>query len=344
LCFQGGEWPLIAFYQEKFCWEPHPVYVLSYSGISTSVGIPDFRSKDGIYAQLQREGKYNLADPQEMFDKDFFLHDPSCFFSFAKSIFPSNFVPSPSHRFIKLLEDQNILLRNYTQNIDTLEQAAGIEKVLYCHGSFSQAQCTTPGCGYKVAGSVIKPDIFAQKVPYCPQCIKVEEIKRAAQKKAKAKSSKSWDNGDDDDDYDESDDEGLRGLGVMKPCITFFGEKLSDEFDLHFLSDRNQIDLLIVMGTSLKVAPVSELVGHIPHRTPVILINKTPVLHMGMDIQLLGDADVIVEYICKRLKWTLPTPEPNKSVVGGESVAEEIEESGTPKDDKDEEPKQVADR
>jgi len=288
----------------------------SHSGISTSVGIPDFRSKDGLYAQLQREGKYNLADPQEMFDKDFFLHDPSCFFSFAKSIFPSNFVPSPSHRFIKLLEDKRVLLRNYTQNIDTLEQAAGIDNVLYCHGSFSQAQCTTPGCGYKVAGSVIKPDIFAQKIPYCPRCIEVEESKKILKKTtttAKAKSSRDWDAGDDDED--EDNDDGLRGLGVMKPCITFFGEKLSDEFDQNLLSDRNEVDLLIIMGTSLKVAPVSELVGHIPHRTPVILINKTPVLHMGMDIQLVGDADEIVKYVCNRLDWSLPSPEPNQSKI-----------------------------
>lgn len=67
------------------------------------------------------------ADRVEIrFDKEYFLQDPSCFFSFAHSIFPSNFVPSPSHRFIKLLEEKKKLLRNYTQNIDTLEEAAGV--------------------------------------------------------------------------------------------------------------------------------------------------------------------------------------------------------------------------
>jgi NAD-dependent histone deacetylase SIR2 len=310
------------------------------------VGIPDFRSKDGIYAQLQREGKYNLSDPQEMFDKDFFLQDPSCFFSFAKSIFPSNFVPSPSHCFIKLLEDRDVLLRNYTQNIDTLEQAAGIDRVLYCHGSFSEAQCTTMGCGHRVAGSVIKPDIFAQRVPYCPRCLKVGDSKRAANARSQSsrhKSSRMWEQEDDEEESDEDDD--LRGLGVMKPCITFFGEKLSDEFDQKLSEDRSQVDLLIVMGTSLKVAPVSELVGHIPHRTPVILINKTPVLHMGtLDIQLLGDADVIVEYICSRLNWSLPSPKPNTEVVGGQSIAGEVDDSGVPDDNKDNEPQRVGER
>jgi len=263
-----------------------------------------------------------------MFDKDYFLHDPSCFFSFAKSIFPSNFIPSPSHRFIKLLEEKSSLLRNYTQNIDTLEQAAGIEKVLYCHGSFSKAQCTTPGCGYTVAGSVIKPDIFAQRVPQCPKCAAAFEVKQttSSQSKGHSKSGKDWDQDSNETDEDDDDDgDGLRGLGVLKPCITFFGEKLSDEFDQSLLLDRSQVDLLIVMGTSLKVAPVSELVGHIPHQTPVILINKTPILHMGMDIQLLGDSDEIVKYLCNRLQWDLPSPDPNQSVVGGESIAREVE-------------------
>lgn len=46
----------------------------------------------------------------------------------------SNFRPSPSHMFIKMLEDQRKLLRNYTQNIDTLENIAGIKSVVQCHG------------------------------------------------------------------------------------------------------------------------------------------------------------------------------------------------------------------
>ena len=37
-------------------------------------------------------------------------------------------------RFIRLLEQNNKLLRNYTQNIDTLEQVAGIKNVIQCHG------------------------------------------------------------------------------------------------------------------------------------------------------------------------------------------------------------------
>lgn len=57
------------------------IIVLSGAGISVSCGIPDFRSRGGIYASL--EGKYGLDKPEDMFDKDYFMANPSVFFDFA---------------------------------------------------------------------------------------------------------------------------------------------------------------------------------------------------------------------------------------------------------------------
>ena len=48
-------------------------------------------------------------------------------------------------------------------------------------------------------------------------------------------------------------------LTFRQPDITFFGEKLPDEFDNLFDKDREQVDLLVVIGTSLKVAPVADI-------------------------------------------------------------------------------------
>lgn len=91
------------------------------------------------------------------------------------------------------------------------------------------------------------------------------------------------------------------------------------------LSDRKEVDLILVIGTSLKVAPVSELVGHMPHSCPVILINRTPVLHVGVDLQLLGDADVVVRYLLKRVGWKLPPPAPPAKSLAGFSQQDETE-------------------
>lgn len=49
-------------------------------------------------------------------------------------------------------------------------------------------------------------------------------------------------------------------LNLLQPDITFFGEKLADEFDKAVLVDRDLLDLLIVIGTSLKVAPVADII------------------------------------------------------------------------------------
>lgn len=52
------------------------------------------------------------------------------------------------HYFIKALEDSGKLLRNYTQNIDTLEQVAGIKRIVQCHGIFlfRNKSCNSDKC------------------------------------------------------------------------------------------------------------------------------------------------------------------------------------------------------
>lgn len=48
-------------------------------------------------------------------------------------------------------------------------------------------------------------------------------------------------------------------LGIMKPDIVFFGEGLPDNFHKAIENDKNNCDLLIVIGSSLKVRPVARI-------------------------------------------------------------------------------------
>jgi NAD-dependent histone deacetylase SIR2 len=284
------------------------IIVLTGAGISTSLGIPDFRSKDiGLYSKLQHLG---LNDPQEVFDINLFREDPTYFYTVAKDIIPDGDKFTPTHAFIHLLQQKGKLLTNYTQNIDNLECLAGIlpEKLIQCHGSFATATCIQ--CKYKVEGHVIFPDIRANRIPRCDQCIanlrrlKVPNgMKRKRSKNGQDKKRQRFDN---DSDSEEEEDYDIPEAGVMKPDITFFGEPLPDKFSERLTGhDKDLVDLVIVIGTSLKVAPVSEVVPYLPSTIPQMYISREPVSHVNFDIDMLGDCDIVVAELCRRAGWDL---------------------------------------
>jgi len=238
------------------------IMVLTGAGISVSCGIPDFRSHQGIYARIRE--MYDLPDPQALFDIHYFKYDPKPFFSFAKELWPGTYKPSKTHLFIKMLETRGKLLRNYTQNIDTLEHVAGVERLIQCHGSFSTATCME--CYGQVLSETINERVLNGEVPYCARC-------------------------------SESD------RAILKPDIVFFGEKLPDSFDRALAEDRHCVDLLIVIGSSLKVHPVASILDYIPHHVPQILINRESVTHVQFDVELLGNCDTIIDYLSYKLDW-----------------------------------------
>ncbi|EEC51309.1 predicted protein, partial [Phaeodactylum tricornutum CCAP 1055/1] len=145
--------------------ERRNVVVLTGAGISVSCGIPDFRSKDtGLYSILDAE-ELGLSCPEELFDWEVFQESPQPFYTFARKLyFPlgsdERAKPSDSHKLLSLLERQKKLLRVYTQNIDGLEQEAGVssKKIVYAHGSLQFATCLT--CKRKVSAKEIEPDIL----------------------------------------------------------------------------------------------------------------------------------------------------------------------------------------
>lgn len=104
------------------------VVVMAGAGISVSAGIPDFRTPGtGLYDNLQ---KYNLPQPEAIFELGYFRRNPQPFFTLAKELFPGSYNATPAHYFIKFLADRGLLLRCYTQNIDGLEEVAGVPSEL----------------------------------------------------------------------------------------------------------------------------------------------------------------------------------------------------------------------
>lgn len=114
--------------------------------------------------------KYNLPYPTAVFEIGYFRKNPQPFFALAKELYPGQFKPTPCHYFVRLLHEKGLLLRHYTQNIDTLEHIAGIpsEKLVEAHGTFHTNHCLD--CRHEYSMEWVKEQIFADNVPTCTKC------------------------------------------------------------------------------------------------------------------------------------------------------------------------------
>jgi NAD-dependent deacetylase sirtuin 1 len=158
-----------------------------------------------------------------------------------------------------------------------LERKVGIDRVIECHGSFSSFKCLDCKKTRKLDND-IENCIRNKKVLYC-------------------------------------NNNKCKGEGILKPEITFFGEKVPKIFDKTFKLDLNSnCDCIIVIGTSLKVGgSVHEILKKMDPTIPRILINKNIVeisnmpnnKSSGFDLSLLGNCDDIISYLCSLLGWTI---------------------------------------
>ncbi|KAF1841188.1 SIR2-domain-containing protein [Cucurbitaria berberidis CBS 394.84] len=295
------------------------IMVITGAGISTSLGIPDFRSKNtGFYSRLLQMG---YDEPEQVFDIHNFDQDPRTFYALAGDIIPDLEKWTPTHEFIRLLQDKDKLLTNYTQNIDNVEAHAGIrkEKLIQCHGSWAMATCRK--CKYKVPGEDIFDSVRAQIPAECKRCAEEIAAQQPGKKRKRASNgsgSRKKRSSDEDSESDGAYD--IPQPGIMKPDITFFGEALpNDFFDRLKDVDKDKVDLVIVMGTSMKVAPVSEIPNFLPRDVPQIYISRDPIHHINFDINLLGDCDLVVAELARRAGWDLKhkmMPEGQQADIG----------------------------
>jgi NAD-dependent SIR2 family protein deacetylase len=300
------------------------IIVLTGAGISVSSGIPDFRSKGGIYPRLRDE--FGLPEPECMFDLEYFHDNPKVFYSFASELWPGNHHPSFAHYFIAQLESRGKLLRNYSQNIDDLEHKAGINSVLQCHGSFATAACVT--CGYEVKGSAIHENVMSKTIAYCPLC---HPEKTCIDTKVEQGTERPQRIANDIESYAIFDDG--PSLGVMKPNIVFFGEDLPNSFEELIRRDAKDVDLVLVMGSSLKVHPVAGVVNLIPEDIPMVLLNKEVVGYPNrFDVEMLGYLDTVCQHLSRELGWDniMPTDHPLHSEFQTENGSVKRPASYTP--------------
>ncbi|GAA5864366.1 hypothetical protein JCM3774_002765 [Rhodotorula dairenensis] len=307
------------------------VAVVCGAGISTASGIPDFRSGAGLFESLKKQyPDAKLSTGKDLFDVGLFASETNAaiFFNMIAELKKQTDAVRPTafHEWLKQLDDDGKLFRVYTQNIDALEEKAGltyglgdkslplpprrkgtaapsarspsksstassaatpvsssvpleptlsqasvtsslssisaaeptprssqsppppppppppthsaIPRVIPLHGHLSTLSC--PACKHQVplAGEYV--DLLASgTAPTCPACLSIETARSAAGGRS-------------------------RGVGIMRPDVVLYGEEHKDGDRVGEITHRDLMgqrpDLLIVVGTTLKVKGTKRLV------------------------------------------------------------------------------------
>ena len=199
--------------------------------------------------------RFDLPYPEAIFDLDFFRRNPGPFCALAQEIWPGvKYKPTKTHAFLKLLDAKDCLLRVYTQNIDGLDVVAGVSSAKMVECHGHFRTASCIDCHVPYDGDLCKKSILEQG--QAPAC-------------------------------------SICG-GLVKPDIVFFGEELPARYAKLIDQDKTDCDLLLVLGTSLQVAPVAYIPEYVPKSCFRVLFNRELVGDFGRsprDVFVPGNVD-----------------------------------------------------
>ncbi|TFL04173.1 DHS-like NAD/FAD-binding domain-containing protein [Pterulicium gracile] len=264
------------------------IVVLCGAGISVASGIPDFRSAEGLFNSLGKQTKGGITSGRDLFDASVFGSERTtamfCEMIARLADLSVTASPSPFHQTLKLLDDRTRLLRVYTQNIDMLELKSGlsfgvpellrkpqarsrkkgidfprqdtqegsprkstpptfIPRCIPLHGTLDILHCTNSACKSTFPLESHHDSFSRGELPLCAVCLDTESTRELVGKRP-------------------------RGVGKLRPSIVLYNEdhnKAEDigeatRRDLVGSSSRSGPDLLLVVGTSLKVPGTKRIV------------------------------------------------------------------------------------
>eukprot|EP00540_Astrosyne_radiata_P003427 CAMPEP_0116847718 /NCGR_PEP_ID=MMETSP0418-20121206/14587_1 /TAXON_ID=1158023 /ORGANISM="Astrosyne radiata, Strain 13vi08-1A" /LENGTH=334 /DNA_ID=CAMNT_0004479189 /DNA_START=74 /DNA_END=1078 /DNA_ORIENTATION=+ len=225
--------------------------------------------------------EYDLPFPEAVFSLDFYQQNPKPFIRLAKEIWPG-LVYSPTVTHSFLALLQEKLLRVYSQNIDGLECLAGLDDKLIVECHGHFRSASCISCGARQKDvEACKEKIFKQQTPLCEVC----------------------------------------KVGYVKPDIVFFGESLPRRYHSLWRKDTKKADLLLILGTSLQVAPVCTLPDYVNCNR--VLMNREEVGDFDWNkddenIFLKGNCDDTVILLSKALGRHDELLEQNKKTYIGD--------------------------
>lgn len=141
--------------------ESHTIAFFTGAGISTLSGIPDFRSKNGLYSN-----RYHGKKPEKILHIKYFNKHPEEFYAFYREkLLIDNIDPNVIHLFISELQQLGKEVTVVTQNIDGLHEKAGSLKIHNLHGTIHRNYCVDCKKEYDI--DYIKQ---TEGIPYCKEC------------------------------------------------------------------------------------------------------------------------------------------------------------------------------
>ncbi|KAI5185720.1 NAD+-dependent protein deacetylase SIR2 [Nematocida homosporus] len=260
--------------------------VITGAGISTSGGIPDFRSSTGIFKDIKNKHGYN---GEQIFTFGVVHSCDKAFQIFIQLICSlkdkvEQVQPTPTHRMLAYIQ-KRYKFSLYTQNIDGIEKKAGIEKdLIYLHGNLETLICSH--CHHHVEYTLDQNQLLQSKtIIECPNCIQRKTERQKLNKRPTP-------------------------IGKLMPNIVLYGDKTEEMSLLKRVHYDQQTDVLLVMGTSLKVYGVKNLVKEISRQASknngvkVYIGREAPpkIMQPFFDYWIEGDCDTFSSVLLETLQ------------------------------------------
>ena len=130
---------------------------LTGAGISVESGIPDFRSKEGLWARY---------DPFEYGHIDSFRANPAKVWKLLMEMdaLAERVNPNEAHLALGELERLGVIKMVITQNVDSLHQRGGSCNVVEFHGNFRQMHCDN------CLKPFLRQDVSLERIPPLCSC------------------------------------------------------------------------------------------------------------------------------------------------------------------------------
>ena len=277
------------------------VCLLTGAGVSTSSGIPDFRSPGGMYDSLRPDlltastkfKRLMKTDPTYVVSWEVFSKTSLPYLEVRRPFIlginddPPKWKPTASHFFARLLHDKGKLIRVFSQNIDGLDYNCGVpsDKVLSAHGSLGTFECES-------CKAQMQKGTFVRKLKS-----QIKDIYNTSSGEAPSESTPI---------ICESCNKPL-----VKPATVLYGRQLPPAFYTMSEQDMPTTDVLLVLGTSLTVHPAAGLPEMMTKGALRVVINREATSGSSDinfrsnpdDVALVGGCDDVVLDLIEELGW-----------------------------------------